>query len=400
MVLVVELIFEGFGDIIIYGDTLISQNEADFGGGLFLKETNAILVVGANPLVDSGIRGNKARENGGGIYSDASMIEVTGGTKIIPSIGSMGLSGRNYIMLGNIADSDNNSSGNGGGIYADFDSQLTLNAISIINNKAFGAGGGIILKQSSQLDIGRPFNSNCQITTLMGCNFIINNEVDQGAGLYIDTNSVANLDSVNFNGNRANKGTIAIAFGSSSLNITSSVMYNNGDSGSNGFSDTYALGLFVDSQLTIEQSTAVKNKTTSSFIRQFLGSNSLTSYNNYFYNPLSGPWVDLFSNSGSITHDCQIVDDTNNLSDGINHLSTANAFLNDTQYFIDEANHNYHLKNSSDLIDFVGTNCPSNVNLINNGRDIDNQPRSTLTDIGADENLINVPLIFLDSFEN
>lgn len=392
--------FEGFGDVVIYGDTLISQNEADNGGGLYFKDANATIVVGPNPLFDSGIRSNKARVNGGGIYTNASILEITGGTKDIQSIGTVGLSGRNYLLLGNTADSDNNSSGNGGGIFADFFSQLTLNAISIINNQAFGAGGGIMLKQSSHLEIGFPFNSNCQTTTLMGCNFIINNQVDQGGGLYLDSNSVANINSVNFNGNRANKGTIAIAFGTSTLNITSSVMYNNGDSGTNGFDDTYALGLFVDSQLTIEQTTAVKNKTTDSFIRQFLGNNALFSYNNYFYNPASGPWVDLFSNSGTTTHDCQVVDDTNNISDSMNHLTIADASSNDTQYFINEANHDYHLQNTSDLIDFVGANCPSNPNLINNGRDIDNQPRSPLADLGADENLINVPFIFSDGFEN
>ncbi len=68
--------------------------------------------------------------------------------------------------------------------------------------------------------------------------------------------------------------------------------------------------------------------------------------------------------------------------------------------FIDEVNHDYHLINSANSIDHTGNNCPSNVNLINNNRDIDNQTRSPFADLGADENLINYPFIFGDGFEN
>ncbi len=394
------LYFESTGEVIVYGDTLFTQNEADFGGGMYLKETNATLVVGNNPLVDSGIRFNRAREHGGGLYTDFSIVELTGGLKTLPGIGVKGLSGRNYLLLGNMADSDGNLSGLGGGMFLYNNSQITLNAISIVDNHAYDGGGGIYSYISTALTVGYPENSTCQVTNLNGCNFFINNSARFGGAIEAHSSTTSSFVSTNFSGNRANDATIA-GLTASTMTITSSVMYNNGNSGIGGFADNYSLATFTDSTLNLEHITAVKNKNVGSFILASNGLNLLNSYNNYFYNPLSGPWLQLFGPQMAIVkHECQMVDDSNNVSDNLHNLVTTSAFFNDTQYFIDEANHDYHLINSSNLIDHTGNNCPSNVNLINNNRDFDNQTRSPVADLGADENLINYPFLFGDGFEN
>ena len=390
--------FRGIGEVIVYGNTLFTENEAQYGGALYLRNTNATFVVGDNPTIDSGMRNNRARDHGAAIYTDSSTVEITGGLKNIPGIGIQGLSGRNYLILGNTADSDNDSVGLGGAMMLYRQSNTTLNAISMVDNHGY-VGGGIYLYQLSELNIGFPENSDCQTTTLNGCNFFINNTATTTGGAIHSHNSTANLKSINFNGNRANEGTVLVSQGST-INLSSSVLYNNGDSGNNGFLDKYALGTFSSSDLNIEHVTAVKNKTVDSFILASNGPNLLNSYNNYFYNPLSGPWLEEFGGSVTVVnHDCQIVDETNNINDSTHNLVTTNAFFNDTQYFIDEANNDYHLLNTSNLIDFVGTNCPENLNLINNNRDIDNQPRTDFTDLGADENLTN-DIIFDNGFEN
>ncbi len=392
--------FEGLGEVIVYGDTLFTQNEADYGGALFLKDTNATLVVGSNPLVDSGIRFNRARENGAGLYTNFSTVEITGGLKTLPGIGVKGLSGRNYLLLGNMADSDGNLSGYGGGMFLYNDSQVTLNAISIVDNHAYDSGGGIYTYLFTGLTIGYPESSNCQITNLNGCNFFINNSARFGGAIEGISATTSTILSTNFSGNRANDATV-VGLTTSIMTITSSVMYNNGNSGIGGFADNNSLATFTDSTLNLEHITAVKNKNVGSFILASNGLNLLNSYNNYFYNPLSGPWLQLFGPQMAIVkHDCQMVDDSNNVNDSLHNLVTTSAFFNDSQYFIDETNHDYHLINSSNLIDHTGNNCPSNVNLINNNRDIDNQTRSPFADLGADENLINYPFIFGDGFEN
>ena len=390
--------FRGIGEVIVYGNTLLTENEAQYGGALYLRNTNATLVVGDNPTIDSGIRNNRARDHGAAIYTDSSTVEISGGLKNIPGIGLQGLSGRNYLILGNTADSDNDSVGLGGALMLYRNSNTTLNAISIVDNHGY-VGGGVYLYQLSELNVGFPENSDCQTTTLNGCNFFINNTASTTGGAIHSVNATANLKSINFNGNRANEGTVLVSQ-ASTTNLSSSVMYNNGDLGNNGFLDKYALGTFSSSDLNIEHVTAVKNKTVDSFILASNGPNLLNSYNNYFYNPQSGPWLEEFGGSATVVnHDCQIVDETNNINDVTHNLVTTNAFFNDTQYFLDEANHDYHLKTTANLIDYVGNNCPSNPNLMNNNRDIDNQYRTTLADLGADEDLFN-DIIFVNGFEN
>ena len=391
--------FAGAGELVAYGNTLITRNEATYGGGLFLKDATATIVVGPTTL-DSGFIANKATLNAGAIYTNNSTLEITGGLKDVAGVGLVGLSGKNYLIMDNLADSDANSSGVGGAMFIYNNSHVILNAVSVVNNQAYESGGAIYAYQGTVLDVGLPENSNCQTTTLNGCNFFINNKaILSGGALYATSNTVSSFQSVNFNGNRAANGTVVQAF-ASTVNIFSSVMYNNGNFGANGYGDRNSLGTYSGGTLNIEQVTAVKNRNIDSFIQASNGSDLLNSFNNYFYNPQSGPWLTVFGGTATVVnHDCQVVDVNNNLSDSTHHLFTATATDNDQLNFIDELNKDFHLADSSVLVDFVGTFCPPNPNLINNGRDIDNDPRTLSADLGADENLSN-DIIFENDFEH
>lgn len=387
--------FNGTGEFIAYGDTLISRNEAEIGGGLFLKDTVANLVVGQN-AADTGIIANKSTESAAGVYTNNTTLEISGGAKTIPGIGAVGATGKNYLIKDNIADSDNNQTGVGGGLFLYNNSQVTLNAISIIGNQSH-TGGGIYSYFSTVLDIGFPSNTTCQVTSLMGCNFFINNQANiSGGALYATHNTLTNMTGVNFNNNQAQLATVASAHISSTISLHSSVMYNN--YGINNFISGNSLGSYSQSTLNIEHTTAANNTNADSFIQISTGQNLLNSYNNYFYNPQSGPWLETFGSS-FFNHECQIVDVNNNLIDSQNHLSVVNANDHDNLYFVDAANNDFHLSDTSGLIDFTGLNCPINPNLFNNRRDIDNQPRTPAADMGADENLIN-DFIFINGFED
>ena len=391
--------YQGLGELIVYGNTLFTQNQAEFGGGAYLKNTIATFVAGSNSPLGSGFIGNKAYQNAAGIYANASTLKITGGLLNIVGIGLLGVSGKNYSITDNTADFDDNSTGIGGGLFLYNNSHVTLNAVSIINNHAY-EGGGIYSYQGTQLSIGFPENSRCQTTNSNGCNFFINNNANTGGAFYATTNTQSHLISVNFNGNRANGATVASIHSNSALNMESIVMYNNGDLGNNGYTDNYTLGTFSSSTLNIEHSTAVKNKNTNSFILAASGNNLLNSYNNYFFNPQSGPWLD--SNTGPtsvVDFECQIVDSANNNNDIVNNIITITANDNDNLFFVNELNHDYHIKDGSLLVDYVGTHCPTNLNLFNHNKDMDNDSRTSLSDLGADENLSN-DIIFEDGFEH
>ena len=197
---------------VAYGDTLITRNEATYGGGLFLKDSTATFVTGSTTL-DSGFIANRATLNAGGIYTNNAVLEITGGLKDLPGLGVIGESGKNYLIMDNLADSDGNLSGVGGAMFIYNNSHVTLNAVSVVNNQAYEHGGAIYTYQGTVLEVGLPENSNCQTTTLNGCNFFINNKaILSGGALYANTNTVSSFQSVNFNGNRAANGTVVQAF--------------------------------------------------------------------------------------------------------------------------------------------------------------------------------------------
>lgn len=72
----------------------ITSNSADFGGGIFIGK-------GAVAITNTTLSGNTAKRDGGGLYSTGTTTTTL----------------NNVTVAYNIADNDNNTSGNGGGIF-------------------------------------------------------------------------------------------------------------------------------------------------------------------------------------------------------------------------------------------------------------------------------------------
>ncbi len=386
--------FDLGGELVVYGDTQITENEAiSGGGGVYLDDAVATFVGGINASINSGISFNKSASYAGGLYARGSTVHITGGVVDIPGIGLIGEAGKNFnVFL-------NESVGSGGGLYFDLASNATLEAVSIVSNKSTSNhGGGMMVNNNSALSMGRPENSGCQITTSLGCNFFAQNTANlQGGGLYVWAGAQVNLQSVNFNNNRANAATAAFVTGAGSkLIINASVFHDNGNLGAGGFNDQHVMRVTSSAELEITHSTAVKNRATLGFIVN--SSATFKAFNNYFFNHQTGPWL---LNGGTAQSDylCQLVDSNNNIADAANYLSLTTLSANDAAFFVDEANNDYHLSDSSVLLDYTGTNCPVNSQVDGNLSDIDGDPRTPLSaDLGADENLSN-DIIFVDGFE-
>ncbi|MCH4184654.1 MAG: hypothetical protein LKF61_04125 [Eggerthellaceae bacterium] len=131
----------------------ITFNYADInGGGLYVNHASSSIKLDAN----SSINYNTAKNYGGGIYTDASKLELEGGSVA------------------------NNSCGkDGGGIYINHKTTNVTN-MQLVNNTAGGYGGG------AYIDAGGS-------ATLIGCT-IKGNIASQGGGVYDngDNNSLGN----------------------------------------------------------------------------------------------------------------------------------------------------------------------------------------------------------------
>ncbi len=155
------------------------------------------------------------------------------------------------------------------------------------------------------------------------------------------------------------------------------------------------MAIINSAELTVTQSTAVKNTASLGFIHNV--NSNLNSYNNYFFNNLTGPWLTDSGPNPNSNYECQLVDENNNTLDVTTYTYTSSLFNNDTFYFVDESNRDFHLKENSTLIDYT-LPCPVNPNLDESLKDVDGEPRTSLADLGADENLSN-DIIFQSGFE-
>ena len=401
--------FGNDGELVVYGETEIKSNTARRnGGGIMIRgvpssstsgSTIATFVAGEN--LTSGIFNNGANITGGGMFMIEANVNILGGIRQLSGIGEVGFANSNYIINSNQASLTGN--GSGGGIFI-YDSIVDAQAITITSNSSNFIGGGIGLFSNADganhLTITRPSSSSCQ-TTNIGCNIISNNKATTGGGIYSSGNHLSNglieIEATNFNNNRADLATIA-SVTSTKLVIRSSVMYDNGNLAAGGYQDDYAFSVGgANGILEINQSTAVNNRVSTAFIKNNIA--KLRSYVNLFYNENSGgPWLE---NVQGVTLDsqfnCQLVDSANNSNDSSNDTLTVTPTELAT-YFISTATHDFHLKNTSSLIDYTGDNCVENPGNLASFKDIDGHIRTLKRDLGADESLI-FDLIFKNGME-
>lgn len=182
--------------------TLITENEADFGGGVYNQGTlfmsgSAMIGKSTSTIATSSSYGNKATSSGAGIYSISgskiylgytswtstsvnSPSELTGGvcgnylsnSEISSAYGGgIYTQGQLYINSGNIS---YNYAINGAGIYTESNITMTGGTIKGNEGNTSGNGGGVCVYN------GKTF-------TMSGDSKILDNKnMDEGAGIYLD----------------------------------------------------------------------------------------------------------------------------------------------------------------------------------------------------------------------
>lgn len=391
--------------IILTGTSGIYQNQAtssDGGGAMLINGCEMTSYVGSLFSVPTiGIGLNLAAEHGGGVaLSGGSRLSLIG-ARICGSVFPFFCVGNNdspaTVSL-NVADSDDDSTGNGGGIYA-AGSGTVVDAIAVdMNNNSADDGGGIATADGATLHTG--FN-NSDCWSPGSCNQIRNNKAKRAGGAIYTTgnNTLTEIEVTHIQGNRANIGTAAYVVDNAELTIQASVITGNGNHAVGGFADLNVFRVFgntnaTNTSLKILASTIADNNFQNTVFDNLEGRVSVLS--TIIHEPDSGdvynstnPELEIFS--------CVMAHEIISAPAGFN-------VIEDDPEFLHRTSGDFHLNAMiSPAIDFCNINQTNNVLT-----DIDQQQRGwddpTVVnfngpyDIGADESY-GGDIIFQDSFD-
>jgi uncharacterized repeat protein (TIGR01451 family) len=184
-------------DATLEGNTVTTNTVATHGGGLYLDTSS-----GAT-LQDNTIVSNSAASYGGGLYlisSDATFNGNTINDNAADRGGGLYLTSSGVAFNGNVVN-DNHTQGGGGGMYLS-SSDATLGTNTIHNNNASASGGGLYLYKSDATLDENQVTWNTASTwggglylyesdpTLKSNDVISNVTAGSGGGLYVESNSV------------------------------------------------------------------------------------------------------------------------------------------------------------------------------------------------------------------
>lgn len=411
----------------------ISLNDAQQGGGIYCNSANSSIQMINTSSDDAGIDSNKALNgDGGGIllengcqftsYISAGLVgdlrelranRATGnGGGIAVKSGSKatfigyqdtdipaGDSSIPILISFNKADSDNDGDGDGGAIYiTDADSTVSFFHGMIRNNSASN-GGGVAVNNGGRFEIQQKLNRTCWQN--YGCNQIINNTATQSGGaVYAANGSQASINMTHITNNRSNLGTAATAENTNSqIQISNTLINNNGNNGNDGFSDESLIEARSGAQIKTEFSTIVNNDVSSAIINN----NSASTNTVYSIIHNSQAVIDLYSSDNNDTNhmDCLLTDNLN----GVNNGATNQIQINVDPLFVNPAENDFHLQQQSPAIDAcppLGSDLPI-IDIDRQARPFDN-PGVTNNlgtyDIGFDEFYdASVDLIFKNDFD-
>lgn len=226
----------------IIADSTFTNNSGSNGGAILCMSCTAVITGCHFGQLDGNglpVNGNTATANGGAIYSNASIINITGGS-----------------FDGNSA----TGTGSGGAICATTGSSITITGTDFISNTSKG-GGAINLGSTSTLTVtGGSFDGNQASNTvafggaifaassgqinLNGITFTKNHAANNGGAIYTDTVAAVNITGCTFGSNgataSADKNYVdadsggALYSTNSTLTLTNDKFYGNTASSGNG----------------------------------------------------------------------------------------------------------------------------------------------------------------------
>ncbi len=344
-------------------------------------------IKGIGALADnSGVTLNLANGLGGGVYLSGGAGLLVYGNELCTADACFGDSTNPANIIANTSNANNGAPlGNGGGIYATgMSTDVTISAGLIAANKViFNSGGAIALIDNASLTVNRN-GSDCWDP--VRCNYFSTNTANQNGGVIYNDNGTANISHAYFEGSRANIGVAIYSTNNAMTNVDTSVFDHNGIGGDAEFFDNALIFATSGADMELKYVTIADNDVTLGVFRIENDIGTTLLLNSSIVDDVdSGPVIaNSGASSGFIFANCVMAHETNSLNDSNNTV--------DDPEFVNRANFDYHLSNTSPAIDYCNTLTTStNKDIDFQGRGWDNPNLSNNVgtfDIGADENFV------------
>ncbi len=421
-------IYVGGGNVTHLIDTKIVSNTAELGGGLYCS-----LGAEVHFQVGSGVTGNQAVD-GGGIYASGCEIELKNGQVHNGAFSVVGVSLNSASDFGggiyldnstlrfkadhlnghlsptnidnNTANTDGDSVGDGGGIYA-IDSSINIAYSYFYQNKVLDGNGGAIYLHNS--DVNANGTLGCQSVNEK-CVWFEKNTAQKddlpaptvGGAIYASNDSQVATSgdplTAYFIDNRADFASAFSVSSGAEIDVQSSYFVNNGNDGNDETLDA--------SVVRVNGGTSVANVYLSTFANNSTGavfklenSGTLDLRNNIVTEPSDTNEVMAMSMDSSFSFRCNIVHESDSMG---NTPPLSHTTVSENPGFVDAGNGDYHIRHDSIAVDAcnifgIDDNVvpdrdnsfrPTSISGISNG--------TGNYDIGADE---YVDLIYKNSFE-
>ena len=195
--------------ITVAGSLFTGNSASSGGGGVFIINGTAMLVKGST------LSGNVAGGNGGGVYAEfGSALTFSGGTVSGNSSGSVGggifaggigVDATDLTVTGTVF-SGNTAAGSGGAVHAGGDGVILIKGVKVLGNMAGNDdGGGMFLESTSRITVsGSLFAGNhagnyggglllagTGVRLVTGSSFLANSADNLGGGIFVQSSASA-----------------------------------------------------------------------------------------------------------------------------------------------------------------------------------------------------------------
>lgn len=226
------IVAQGSGTVFTLAGGTVSGNQSTASAAGVLVQSKAEMV-----MTGGTVKGNASQANGGGIYiSTKSKLTMTGGSVTGNTAKSQGggmyLNKATSTISGAYIGNNTAKSNVAGGIRV-AGGTFTISGSQIVGNQSKGSGCGLVIGSSTNTENGVKVNyyANAYVygctfrdnvtegsaggllvqsvgtqATISGCQFVGNQAVSNGGGMYLSSNVQATVTGCKFVGNQANKG--------------------------------------------------------------------------------------------------------------------------------------------------------------------------------------------------
>lgn len=380
----------------------ISDNSATVGdgGGVYLSQGCGFTFASgsADILSDIGINRNTATRNGGGIYAESeSTVNLVGN-----------VDGCGFLCIGDntnpVTVASNSALEDGGGVYATgFMTSITMESVYLTANQVGQNGGGIALIDTASLLIKR---SQKECWDENHCNFLTSNKsgINSGlGGLIYNNSSTANINQAEIAFNRADFGTVLYGTGVGSITtMNGDIIRDNSGPRFGAFSqeDNYVFRVTSGAQVDVYHSTIADNAAVSAVFGIAANAGSASEIrNSIIHDSSSGDILDV--NFGPVDITSCILHEK--LSLNLLPFPIPDDLRVDDPRFVDRVGNNYHIDPiNSPAIDFATSNQSTLPDMDFETRGNDYTEVTDFFgpfDVGADE-AYKPDEMFSDGFEN